>query len=142
MKRIDAYLFFDNNCREVMTFYQECLGGELNLMTIAQSPIAAQMPEHMADLIMHACLNNGDVILMASDNCMGQPIPRGKNVTLSLNCSSEEEVHALYAKLSAGGQANNPPKLEFWGDVFGMLTDKYDQDWMVTYSLKSNSEKL
>jgi len=133
MKRIDAYLFFDNNCREVMTFYQECLGGELNLMTIAQSPMADQMP-HMADLIMHACLTNGDLTLMASDNCMGEPIPKGKNVTLSLSCSSEEEVHDVYAKLSAGGKANSLPKKEFWGDVFGMLTDRYGQDWMTTYS--------
>jgi PhnB protein len=29
MKRIDAYLFFENNCRKAMTFYQDCLGGEL-----------------------------------------------------------------------------------------------------------------
>ena len=135
MKRIDAYLFFDdNNCREVMTFYHECLGGELNLMTIAQSPMADKMPQHMAGLIMHACLTNGDLTLMASDNCLGQPIPKGKNVSLSLSCSSEEEVHAVYAKLSVGGQASNPPKMEFWGDVFGMLTDKYGQDWMTTYS--------
>lgn len=134
MKRIDAYLFFENNCREAMTFYKECLGGELNLTTVGQSPAAAQMPPHMADFILHACLTNGDLMLMASDNCMGQPLPKGKTVSLSLSCSSEEEVHAIYAKLSEGGLAHNPPKLEFWGDIFGMLTDKYGQDWMTVYS--------
>ena len=136
MKRIDAYLFFDkNNCREAFTFYQECLGGDLFFMPVSESPAAEQFPPNMADFILHACLKKGDIMLMASDNCVGQPIVTGKNICLSLSCDSEEEVHALYAKLSAGGQASNPPKLEFWGDVFGSLTDKYGFEWMIAYTL-------
>ena len=28
MKQLNAYLRFDGNCREAMSFYQECLGGD------------------------------------------------------------------------------------------------------------------
>ena len=33
MKEINAYLIFNGNCREAMTFYQKCLGAELQLIT-------------------------------------------------------------------------------------------------------------
>jgi len=133
MKRIDAYLFFEENCREVMTYYQQCLGGELNLMTVGESPVAGQLPAEMKDKIMHACLSNEGVIIMASDNCMGGPLAQSKNFSLSLVCSNEEEVHALYGKLADGGEVVTAPKVEFWGDVFGMLVDKFGVSWMLNY---------
>jgi len=133
MKRIDAYLFFEDNCREVMTYYQECLGGELNLMTVGESPVAAQLPPAMKDKVLHACLSHDGVVLMASDNCMGGPLVQSKNFSLSLVCSNEEEVHTLYNKLAEGGEIVTAPKVEFWGDVFGMLVDKYGTSWMLNY---------
>lgn len=133
MKSIDAYVFFENECREAMTFYQQCLGGELQFNTIGGSVAADHMPPEKHDLIMHASLTHGGVVLLAADNCMGGPLVKGKNMSLMLNCSSEEEVHDLYAKLSAGGQANHTPRVEFWGDVFGMLTDKFGVDWMISF---------
>jgi PhnB protein len=133
MKRIDAYLFFENNCREAMTYYQQCLGGELNLMTVGESPVGNQLPRGMEHKILHACLSHDNVVLMASDNCMGEPLTQSKSFSLSLICSNEEEVHALYAKLADSGEAVSPPKTEFWGDVFGMLVDKFGVSWMLNY---------
>lgn len=132
MKRIDAYLFFENNCREAMNYYQQCLGGELNLMSVGESPVAAQLPGK-EDKILHACLTQDNVVLMASDNCMGGPLAQGQNFSLSLSCSSEEELHGLYNKLTEGGEATMPPKTEFWGDIFSMLTDKFGTNWMLSY---------
>ena len=31
MKSVTTYLHFNGNCREAMSFYQTCLGGELHL---------------------------------------------------------------------------------------------------------------
>jgi PhnB protein len=133
MKRIDAYLFFEDNCREAMTYYQQCLGGELSVMTVGESPVAAQLPPEMKDKVMHACLSRDGVVLMASDNCMGGPLGESKNFSLSLVCSNEEEVHTLYAKLAEGGETVSAAKTEFWGDVFGMLVDKFGTSWMLNY---------
>ncbi len=119
MRTIDAYVFFENECREAMTFYQQCLGGELQINPISGSPAADHIPPEKHDLIMHASLTHGDVVLLAADNCMGGPLIQGKRMSLMLNCSSEEEVHDLYAKLATGGQATHTPRVEFWGDVFG-----------------------
>ena len=40
MTQINSYLTFNGNCREAMTFYKECLGGELEFQTIGESPMA------------------------------------------------------------------------------------------------------
>jgi PhnB protein len=44
MTHINAYLNFNGQCREAMTFYQECLGGELVMQKISESPMAARVP--------------------------------------------------------------------------------------------------
>ncbi len=56
---INSYLTFSGNCREAMRFYQECLGGELQIQTIGDSPMAAKMPKKMKNYILHATLTNG-----------------------------------------------------------------------------------
>jgi PhnB protein len=38
---IHRYLTFDGKCKEAMTFYKECLGGELEFQTIGDSPMNA-----------------------------------------------------------------------------------------------------
>ena len=133
MKRIDAYLFFENECREAMTFYQQCLGGELSMIPIGQTAMADKMPPERKDYIMHSSLTNGGVVLLAADNCMGKKFEKGKSMALTLNCNSDAELHEVYNKLSAGGNAYHTPRVEFWGDTFGMLTDKFGVEWMLSY---------
>ncbi|WP_345953872.1 VOC family protein [Mucilaginibacter sp. PAMB04168] len=134
MKRIDAYLFFEDNCREAMTFYHECFGGELFMQSVGDTPAASHMPPHMSNFIMHASIKNENVILMASDNCMGQPIIKGKDVSLAISCNSVEELNDLFARLCAGGKVISQPKLEFWGDTFGSLVDRYGFNWMLFHN--------
>ena len=39
MKEIITYLNFDGNCREAMKFYEQCLGGELQLMPFSEGQL-------------------------------------------------------------------------------------------------------
>ncbi len=134
MTQINAYLTFDGNCREAMNFYKECLGGELVLNTVAGSAMEASCkPEHK-DLIMHATLTNGGLLLMASDNLMSaERLTIGNDVTLSLNCSSDKEINTYFSKLAEGGEIEMPLMTQFWGATFGMLKDKYGKSWMLNY---------
>jgi PhnB protein len=50
-----------------MTFYQQCLGGELVLQKISESPMAARMPSEMGAKILHSSLTKENLVLMASD---------------------------------------------------------------------------
>jgi PhnB protein len=132
MTQIHAYLTFSGNCREAMTFYKDCLGGELMLQTVEGSPLADQMPADAGPSILHSTLTQDAVVLMASDMSLG-PVTQGTAVSLLLDCSSEEDIQRIFAALSAGGEVNNPLGEMFWGATFGGLTDKYGVHWLLNH---------
>ncbi len=138
MSQINSYLTFNGNCREAMRFYKQCLGGELNLQTIGESPMADKMPPQMKESILHSTLTKGDLIIMGSDMVSEKGLIKGNSVSLMLNCSSEEEIRTWYKKLSDEGQATHPLEDTFWGALFGDLTDKYGNNWLLHYDRKSN----
>ena len=133
MKQLNTYLTFNGNCKDAMTFYKECLGGELVLQTIGESPMAEKMPPQMKEYILHSSLTNGGFVIMATDCVPEQGLIKGNSVSLCLNCSSEEEITSCYAKLADGGSANHPLENTFWGALFGDLTDKYGNHWLLNY---------
>lgn len=133
MTQINAYVGFNGRCQEAMTFYKECLGGELTLQTVAETPVANQCPEGMQDKIMHSSLSKNGMLLMGSDMVSEEGFKEGNNVALALNCSSEEEINAFYTKLSEGGKVIQGPRTEFWGGIFAALIDKFGIRWMLNY---------
>ncbi len=134
MAKMDVYLHFDSNCKEAMTFYKGCFGGELNVMTVGESPMGKQAPASDQKKVMHARLKSGDIGIMASDNFGpdAKPVARGSNISLSLSFDAKKDLDGIYSKLSAGGKANHPPKDEFFG-YYGDLTDKYGVHWMLVH---------
>lgn len=141
MSTINSYLTFNGNCREAMIFYKNCLGGKLTLQTIGNSPLAAKMPPQMKESIVHATLSKGDLVLMASDMVGEKGLLKGNAVSLMLNCKTEKEIKKYYTKLSAGGHATHPLQISFWGALFGELTDKFGNQWLLHFD-KKNSFKL
>ncbi len=133
MTQIVSYLTFNGNCREAMNFYQKCLGGELVLQPIGDSPMADNIPPEMAGCILHATLTKGGLLLMASDMVGEQGLVRGNAVSMMLNCGSESEIKACYAALSEGGQVLHPLEDTFWGALFGDLTDKFGNQWLLHF---------
>ena len=112
-----------------MPFYKEIFGGELHMSTVGESPMAAQMPT-MKDNIMHAVLNNKDVMLMGSDMMlMEDALESGNRISLCLICKDKEEIETLFAKLSAGGKVTQALITEYFG-MFGSVTDKFGINWM------------
>lgn len=129
-----AYLQFSGQCREALTFYQQCLGGDIYLQKVSESPMAAQMPSEAGTKIIHGTLSkDGSVIVMGSD-MMGARLKPGNSIALCLNCSSDEELYTCFDKLSTGGQVITPLHQSFWGATYGELTDKYGILWMLNHS--------
>src|SRR3989338_7364674 len=136
MTHIHAYLPFHGNCREAMTFYQSCLGGDLTFQTVGESPLSVKMPKPMKDYIVHATLRKEALVLQGSDMVPPSGLVKGNAVSLSLECSSEEEIKKVYDQLSTEGKADHPLEYTFWGALFGGLTDKYGNHWLINYSHK------
>lgn len=116
-----------------MIFYQECLGGELTLETIGESVIVDKMPNIMKRSIMHAVLAKDDLVIMATDMVEERGLIKGNSISMMLNCSSEEEAQSFYHKLSAGGKVSHPLQETFWGALFGDLTDRFGNNWLINY---------
>jgi len=130
MSNIVSYLSFPGNCREAMSFYKECLGGELTMQTVAESPMAGQMPAEMGQHIMHSSLRSGGLTVMASD--MNNNFIPGNAVNLCIVCDSEEELNTYFNKLSEGGTVNHPVS-KFFAGTMGDLTDRFGINWMFYY---------
>lgn len=139
MKNILSYLTFNGNCKEAMHFYKECLGGELYFQTVGESPASAQMPKTMKDCILHSSLTNGNVVIMATDMAPQNEFIKGNNLSLMIDCESESEIKKLYGALSAGGRSAHPLQDTFWGAIFGGLTDKYGNHWLLNYTRETNN---
>ena len=133
MTQINAYLTFNGDCREAMTFYKECLGGELTLQSVADSPMADQWPAQAQKNILHAALTKDTLSLFASDNLGLGLLANGNKVSLSLSCSSLEETNTFFANLSANGKIINPLH-EFFAGMMGVIEDKYGFTWMFYYA--------
>ena len=133
MTKLNSYLTFNGNCREAMNFYKYCLGGELSFQTIGESPLSGKMPAAMKESIVHAALIRDRIVIMASDMVWENGLIRGNAVSLMLDCSSEEETKSCYEKLAKGGQATHPLHISFWGALFGDLTDKYGNQWLLHF---------
>lgn len=129
MKAIQVYLTFPGNCGEAMTFYQSCFGGELQLMKVKDSPMAAQWPADKQEHILHSHLYSDGLVLMASD----MPVPgsklEGSTISPALVCSNEQEIRAYYEKLARGGDAIQPLH-PFFAGLIGVLKDKFGVSWM------------
>ena len=132
MNRIITYLTFNGNCREAMSFYRDCLGGELNFKTVGDSPKPNKLPKQMKKSILHATLQTENFILMATD-LVDEELKIGNTISILFKCGSKKEMKRIYKKLSTGGAATHPIKATFGGALFGGLTDKYNNNWLLYF---------
>ena len=127
------YLAFAGNCREAFTRYQEIFGGELVVLSMADTPPdAGPLPEGAnPDAVMHAALMAGDTLLMGADDPMGGF--DGTVQGMCLNCSLPDagEVKRVFDALAEGGEVQQPIQETFFSPAFGMCTDRFGTPWMV-----------
>jgi len=132
MQTTNTYLYFDGNCREAMTFYQKCLGGDLQVTTFGDMP--GNIPPEAKDQIAHArIVKAGSPILMASDNMGGPPVEHGENFFVAIACDSAQETETLFAALSGKGKIKMPPQETSWAERFTMFTDQFGINWMINF---------
>ena len=137
MTHVEPYLVFNGNCADAMRFYEKTLGGKLELMTHAQSPMADQAPPGSADRIMHARLDLGGRALMASDAMAGQPYEGMHGFSLSLSYPTTDAAKKIFDALAQGGKVQMPLQKTFWTEGFGMLVDRFGTPWMLNVEHKT-----
>lgn len=128
--RLNPYLSFKDNAREAMELYHSVFGGRLDINTFKEFGASTDPSED--DLIMHSLLETeGGIVLMGSDTSARMEYKPGTNISISLSGDDEGELRGYFDKLAVGGTVTMPMEKAIWGDVFGMLTDKFGIGWLV-----------
>ncbi len=127
------------NTEEAFNFYKSVFGGDFAMLQrMKETPDASKLPSDEKEKIMHIALPVGNEVLMATDmlKSMGHELKLGNNISLAISADTEEQAKDLFKKLSAGGKVDMDLEKMFWGQLFGMVTDKFGIQWMVTYDYK------
>lgn len=139
MATTNTYLNFNGNCEAAFNFYKSVFGGAFTYMShFGEMPEteAYKVPEADRNKIMHVSLPIGSSVLMGSDTGgdWAPTFKQGNNFSISISADSKEEADSIFNALSAGGQITMPLANTFWGDYFGMLTDQFGINWMMSYN--------
>lgn len=133
MLRSTPFLLFDGECAEAMTFYHHCLGGELTLTRLADTPMKDWFPPEKHHRIINARLTSGDVDISATD-WMASPEfdpMKGNTYAIYLTAANIDELRPVFDKLRDG---DNNERLQELHDmpfgVYGQFYDRYGVQWI------------
>jgi len=145
MNLANVYLTFNGNCKPAFEHYKSVFGGEFaHISTFKDMPAeeGKELSAEMADKIVHVALPiGGDTIIMGSDTDVegGQEVKVGNNFSISITTDSKAEADKIFNALAEGGNITMPLGDTFWGDYFGMLTDAFGVNWMMSYNAAAHN---
>ncbi len=125
---LSAYLFFPGNTEQAVAFYQQVFGGQVTITRRGDVDPAATAGQK--NQVVNALLTGGDITLRASDRQDATAGPQTR-IELSLIGTDEQRLRALFDGLAQGGTVRTQLERQFWGDIFGAVTDKYGIGWQV-----------
>lgn len=137
---MNTYLNFNGNTEEAFNFYKNCFKTDFStIMRFGETPGCEDLDEIEKGKIMHIALPIGNNILMGTDMPPNRPqAVNGTSVSISISTDTEQEARDVFANLSENGNIQMPLENMFWGDLYGMFTDKFGIQWMVNYEYPKN----
>jgi PhnB protein len=135
MKSSNITIMFNGNTEAAFNFYKSVFGGEFTtFQRMKDIPGDHQMPPESLEKILYVQLPIGNSSIMGMDvPAHMPPTNAGNNFMVTLDTSSEEENTRLFNELSEGGIVMMPLGHQFWGAFFGMVTDQFGIQWMLSY---------
>ena len=125
------YLYFNGNCRQAFTRYQEIFGGELFMMKMSDAPLDDPVPAGQGDLIIHAALKAEGALLMASDDPTGKVGPIA-GMYVNYSAADAADAARVFEALAEGGEITQPLAKTFFSPAFGMCVDRFGTPWMLS----------
>ena len=131
--KLIPYLNFPGNTEEALNYYQKVFNGTVSDLNRFGEMFPPEV--NNKDKIMHARLQFGDNMLMFSDGMPGQPVDYGNGIYLSIGLTDEAQACSIFDQLAEGGKVTMPLEKQFWGALFGQVTDGYGVSWMINCEL-------
>jgi PhnB protein len=133
MLRCTPFLLFDGNCAEAMTFYHKCLGGELRLTKLGDTPMKDQFPPEKHNRLINAHLQSGAIEISATD-WMASPAFNpilGNMSAIFVVGGTYDELKTVFDKLSEGADQKRFQALhDMPFGTYGQFYDKFGVQWI------------
>ena len=131
MINLTPFLLFDGNCAEAMAFYQSCLGGDLTITKVGDTPMKDHMPPEKHHKVTYAHLKNGVMEFSATDWLHPKQTPKqGNTVAMYVNGGKYKELRAIFDKLAVGADNELLDDLrDMPFGTYGHLADKFGIHW-------------
>jgi PhnB protein len=127
------FLLFDGNCAEAMAFYQRCLGGELTLTKLGDTPMKDEFPPEKHNRMINAQLESGAIEISAADWMASpalEPI-QGNMFGLFVIGGTYNELKTVFDKLAEGADEKWFQELhDLPFGTYGQFLDKYGVQWI------------
>jgi PhnB protein len=132
MLKCIPFLLFDCNCAEAMKFYKSCIGGELTLTKLGDTPMKNQFPPEKYNNIINANLKSGAIEFSAADWLdPTHKLKQGTNFSIFIIGETFNELKIVFDKLSEEAEMENYQELhDMPFGTYGQLTDKYGVRWI------------
>ena len=133
MLHTTPFLLFDGNCAEAMTFYHQCLGGDLRLTKVSDTPMKTQFPPEKHNRIIYAQLTSGAIDISATDWMASpalEPI-QGNTFAIYVVGKTYDALKAVFDKLAEGAEKERFQELHNLPfGIYGQFYDKYGIQWI------------
>lgn len=131
MVNLTPFLIFEGNCAEAMTFYQACLGGELTITKVGDTPMKNAMPAERHNRVAYARLKSGAVEFSATDWLHPTRQPKqGNTVAMYVHAGGYAELKEIFDKLAVGADKDLLDDLrDMPFGSYGHLADKFGVHW-------------
>jgi PhnB protein len=131
MPNLTPFLLFDGNCADAMAFYQSCLGGELTITRLGDTPMKEDIPAEHHHKVVYAHLKSSNMEFSATDWMHATRKPsQGNTVAMYVTSGVVGDLQEIFGKLSSGA---NPDLLDGLHDLpfgtYGHLADRFGVHW-------------
>ncbi len=127
------FLLFDGNCAEAMTFYHQCLGGELKLTRLGDSPMKDMLPPEKHERMINAHLKSGNIEISATDWMASPEFEPVQGNTFAIFVTGDDylEMKRVFDNLKDGTNNTRLQELhELPMGTYGQFYDKYGIQWI------------
>jgi len=115
---------FFGRAQEALDFYANLFDGDYEILRRGDSGAG----------IMFARFTAPGILFAVTDGGTRRHGPDVGNVALTLNVKDQERARQIFSALSEGGRAVVPLGDVPWGGQFGILFDRFDNEWLITSS--------
>ncbi len=133
MLRCTPFLLFDGNCAEAMTFYHQCLGGDLTLTKLGDTPMKDMFPKEKHNRLINAHLVSGNIEISATDWMASPALDpiQGNTSAIFVIGGAYEELKTVFDKLAEGAEKERFQELhDMPFGMYGQFYDKYGVQWI------------